>query len=70
MIILSIEEAKNLELGVILYMPHPRAMLGQQQTINVWIRSRSPEWDVDDGQYNPNLALLLAYKLKLNWKIK
>lgn len=63
-----IEEAKNLELGVILYMPHPRAMLGQQQTINVWIKSRAPEWDVQDGNYNPNLALLLAYKLKLNWK--
>ncbi len=63
-----IKEANRLELGVILYMPHPRAMLGQQQTVNVWITSRSPGWDVHDGEHNPNLALLTAYKLQLNWK--
>ncbi|MCR9287071.1 MAG: amino acid permease [Bacteroidetes bacterium] len=62
-----IEEAKRLELGVILYMPHPRAMLGQQQTVNVWIKSREPNWDINDGEHNPNLALLIAYKLRLNW---
>lgn len=63
-----IAEAKRLELGVILYVPHPRAMLGQQQTVNVWIKSREPNWNINDGQYNPDLALLTAYKLKLNWK--
>lgn len=62
-----IAEAKRLELGVLLYMPHPRAMLGQQQNINVWIRNRGPEWNLYDGNYNPNLAILTAYKLKNNW---
>ncbi|MCB9230972.1 MAG: Na-K-Cl cotransporter [Bacteroidia bacterium] len=62
-----IREAIDLELGVILYMPHPQAMLGQQQFINVWIRNRGPEWDVQDGERNPNLAILIAYKLHLNW---
>ena len=51
-------------------MPHPVAMLGQQQIINVWIKSRSPEWDIDDARYNPNLALLTAYKLSKNWNAK
>jgi amino acid transporter len=67
---LIIREATRLELGVILYMPHPVAMLGQQQIINVWIKSRSPEWDIDDARYNPNLALLTAYKLSKNWNAK
>ena len=65
-----IKEAARLELGVILYMPHPVAMLGQQQLVNVWIKSRSPEWDINDARFNPNLALLTAYKLYCNWGAK
>lgn len=65
-----IEEAKRLELGVILYMPHPKAMLGLKQTVNVWIRSRAPEWNIHDGEHNPDLALLTAYKLQKNWNAK
>ena len=64
---LIIAEAKELELGLLLYMPHPRALLGQQQHINVWISNRGPDWDINDDKHNPNLALLTAYKLKLNW---
>ena len=62
-----IKEAKELGVGVLLYMPHPKALLGQRQKINIWVRNRGPEWDINDGQRNPNLALLTAYKLKLNW---
>ena len=63
-----IEEARVLELGILLYMPHPKALLGQRQHINIWVRNRGPSWDINDGQRNPNLALLTAYKLKLNWE--
>lgn len=63
-----IEEAGRLEIGVLLYVIHPRAMLGQQQNINLWIRNRGPEWDINDGRRNPNLSMLIAYKLMLNWK--
>jgi len=62
-----IQEAKALEVGILLYMPHRKALLGQQQYINIWIKDRSPTWDLDDGQPNPNLSLLIAYKLKINW---
>ena len=62
-----IDEAKRLELGVLLYLPHPKAMLGQRQNINVWIRSRAPEWNIHDGERNPNLGLLTAFKLQKNW---
>ena len=64
---LIIQEAKRLELGVILYLPHAQAMLGQKQTVNVWIKSRSPDWDIFAEDFNPNLALLTAYKLQKNW---
>lgn len=62
-----IYEARALEVGVILYLPHPKALLGQRQYVNIWVRNRGPAWDLNDGQRNPNLALLTAYKLKLNW---
>ncbi len=62
-----IEEARRLNLGVILYMPHPRAMFGQKQIVNVWIKNRAPHWDLKDSTENPNLSLLVAYKLKKNW---
>lgn len=65
-----IEEADRLELGVMLYAPHPKAMLGQQQCINIWISDRSPEWSLTTGIGNLNLSVLLAYKLKLNWGAK
>jgi amino acid transporter len=64
---LIINEAKRLELGVVLYMPHPRAMLGQKQNINVWIKSKGPEWELQEEEQSSDLALLVAYKLKLNW---
>jgi solute carrier family 12 sodium/potassium/chloride transporter 2 len=62
-----IKEAERLELGVILYAPHPRAMLGQQQAINVWMRPQGPKWKVAHAHQTQDLALLLSYKLKLNW---
>jgi hypothetical protein len=62
-----IKEAKALEVGVILYMHHPKAQLGQRHHINIWIKDRGPNWDINDGNPNPNLSLLIAYKLKINW---
>jgi solute carrier family 12 sodium/potassium/chloride transporter 2 len=61
---LIIREAARLELGVIPYTPH---RIAKQQIINVWITSRSPKWDIDDDKFNPNLALLIAYRLHCNW---
>jgi uncharacterized membrane protein len=62
-----IREAERLNLGVVLYMPHRKAMLGQKQIVNIWIRNRAPEWDLKDTNKLPNLSLLIAYKLKQNW---
>ena len=62
-----IREAARLELGVMVYAPHPKAQFGQKQWINIWISDRSPQWSLTTGIGNLNLSILLAYKLKLNW---
>ena len=63
-----IREAEREHVGVLLYAPHPRASLGQRQTINVWIKDRSPDWRISMQIGNLDLALLTAYKLATNWQ--
>jgi amino acid transporter len=65
-----IREADRERLGTLLYAPHARAALGQQQTINVWIRDRSPDWRISMQIGNLDLALLIGYKLSQNWDAK
>lgn len=60
--------ATQSHLGMLLYMPHPEARLGQRQTVNVWIRDRSPDWNLRSELGNMDLSILTAYKLRLNWK--
>lgn len=60
-------EAKRLGLGVILYVPHPRALLGQEQKINVWIDDRAGQWNIDKGTGSIDLPILTAFKLMQNW---
>ena len=65
-----IKEAARLEIGILLYAPHPKAGYGQQQYINIWISDRSPDWHINGGIGNLNLPLLISYKLEQNWKAK
>jgi len=65
-----IAEADREDVGTLLYAPHPRAALGQRQTINVWIRNRSPDWRISMEIGNLDLALLTGYKLSKNWGAK
>jgi hypothetical protein len=65
-----IQEAGRENVGVLLYAPHPRAALGQRQTINVWIKDRSPDWRLSMQIGNLDLALLTAYKLAVNWNAR
>jgi len=62
-----IAEADREDMGTLLYAPHPRAALGRRQTINVWIRDRSPDWRISMEIGNLDLALLTGYKLTQNW---
>jgi amino acid transporter len=65
---LILEEAADLGLGIIVYVPHSIAQLGQKQMINVWLQNNSGKWSIEkNGTGNIDLAILTAYKLKQNW---
>lgn len=62
-----IKECIRLEIGVLLYLAHPKAQLGQRNMINVWVRDRKDNWDLGWDIGNLDLSILVAYKLKKNW---
>ncbi len=62
-----IKESIRLEIGVLLYSLHPTALLGQRNTINVWVSDRKTKWDLGWDIGNLDLSVLIAYKLKMNW---
>lgn len=64
----TLERAIDNQVGAILYARHPETALGREQTINVWIRDQSPDWEVGLRLSNLDLNLLLAYQLARNWQ--
>ena len=62
-----IAEAQTNSMGVQLYVEDNVAQLGRSDSINVWIREQSPDWDLSMDLGNIDLALLSGYKLKKNW---
>lgn len=62
-----IVESARLQLGVLVYFQHVKSGLGQRQFINVWIKNRSPHWQISWDIGNLDLSILVAYKLKKNW---
>jgi solute carrier family 12 sodium/potassium/chloride transporter 2 len=63
-----LERAIENNIGAILHARHPETALGREQTINVWIRDQSPDWEVGLRLSNLDLNLLLAYQLARNWQ--
>jgi len=53
-----IELATKNNLGTIILRQHQRTAFGMQKDINLWMRDRSPNW---------NLAVLITLQLQLNW---
>ncbi len=62
-----VREAERQGVGTLLWTPHPVTALGQQQRINVWIRSRDPDWKIGWDIGNLDLSILVALKLQRNW---
>ncbi len=65
-----IRESIRLEIGVLLYVAHPTALLGERNIINVWISDRQKNWNIGWDIGNLDLSLLIAYKLKTNWNAR
>ncbi|PIW69562.1 MAG: Na-K-Cl cotransporter [Ignavibacteriales bacterium CG12_big_fil_rev_8_21_14_0_65_30_8] len=49
------------DLGLILLRQHPKKAFGMQKTINLWLRDKSPNW---------NLAILITLQIQRNWEGK
>ncbi|MBN1478802.1 Na-K-Cl cotransporter [candidate division KSB1 bacterium] len=52
-----VREAQRFEMGTLILRQHPRMAFGMQQSINLWLRDKSPNW---------HLAMLIALQLQLN----
>src|SRR6056297_3127786 len=66
-ILALINEVKIHNMGLQLYAEDTIAQLGRSSSVNVWIHEQSPDWDLSMELGNMDLALLTAYKLKVNW---
>ncbi|WP_441001349.1 amino acid permease [Fodinibius sp. SL11] len=62
-----INQARLNKMGIQLYVEDTIAQLGRSASVNVWIHEQSPDWDLSMELGNVDLALLTAYKLKINW---
>ncbi|MFP4017298.1 MAG: amino acid permease [Halanaerobiales bacterium] len=56
------------DIGVLLYDEDVGKVMGEKNEINVWFQNNGPDWQVDMDLDNQDLALLMAYKFKINWK--
>ncbi len=63
-------ESIRLEIGILLFLLHPTALLGQRNTINVWVSDRDGNWNLGWDIGNLDLSILVAYKLKMNWNAR
>jgi amino acid transporter len=65
-----IQQASGNLMGVLLFAPHPKSAFGRRRTINLWIARQCMEKTAGLTLPNCDLALLIAYKLKINWEAK
>jgi amino acid transporter len=64
-----IVQARQAGVGVLLLALHPKAGLGQRQSVNLWVRRAPDSWDAHAAfrSGNLNLNLLTGYRLLRNW---
>ncbi len=67
-----IQEARDSGVGVMMLGMHPRAGLGQRQSIHLWVRPRDTEWTVDGAfaRGNLNLQVLIGFRMIRTWGAK
>lgn len=61
------DHALKNELGVIIYADNPKTALGRENSINVWLREQSPDWQIGLNLPNLDLSLLIGFQLVRNW---
>ena len=58
---------KENKIGVLLIDEHKVRKMGKKNKINIWFDKGKHNWDIDVDLGEKDLAVLAAYKLKLNW---
>ncbi len=64
------KQAKYYGMGAILYVPFKKVGLGLEKNINLWLYLNDTNISSDMKVVEINIALLVAYLLKRNWKAK
>ncbi len=65
-----LQQARIYKMGALLYVPYRKVGLGLEKTVNLWIYFNNLD-DFSDYRINDvNIALLVAYLLKRNWKAR
>ncbi len=62
-----LDKAREMTTGIALFGGHPEAGLGRRHTINLWIPHDCLTWGPEMKLPNCDLAILIAYKLHINW---
>lgn len=62
-----IERARVNDLGVVLFAIHRSAGLGLEKSLNLWIKDRSPDWQIQMNLGNLDVCILIAYLIQRNW---
>ncbi len=62
-----INTCRENRIGVLLVDEHKIRRMGKKNKINIWFERQAGNWDIDVELGENDLAVLIAYKLKLNW---
>jgi solute carrier family 12 sodium/potassium/chloride transporter 2 len=62
-----VDKTAAYSMGILMLYNHPINGMGREQLISVWVSNQGPEWKLDLGLSNLDLALLVAYQLASNW---
>ena len=62
-----VDKTAAYSMGILLLYNHPINGMGREQLITVWVSNQGPQWKLDLGLSNLDLALLVAYQLSQNW---
>ncbi len=65
-----LQQARIYKMGAMLYVPYRKEGLGLEKTVNLWIYFNNLDDFSDFRVEDVNIALLVAYLLKRNWKAR
>ncbi|MCB0363935.1 MAG: Na-K-Cl cotransporter [Bdellovibrionaceae bacterium] len=68
--LVAIKETHEAGMSVLLFADDPKANLGLQQTINVWVPNQDPDWELTMKPAEINAALLLTVIISKAWNAK